>query len=93
MSNTKKFFELVSKDKDVKIELGEASLKALIALMAEKGLKDDTKKTLDEVTAKVAEKHGFNFKVVEKLDDDELDAAAGGAWGCDECINISTMNY
>ena len=41
MSNTKEFFNLVSTDKDVKLELGEASLKALIALLNEKGFKND----------------------------------------------------
>ena len=43
-------------------------------------------KALEEVTAKVAEAHGFNFKsAVEKLD--ELDAVAGGE--CDNCIDYS----
>ena len=45
-------------------------------------------KALEEVTAKVAEAHGFNFKsAVEKPDDDELDAVAGGE--CDNCIDYS----
>ena len=45
MSTTKEFFNLVSNDKDVKLELGEASLKALISLLAEKGMSDDARKT------------------------------------------------
>lgn len=59
MSSTKEFFNLVSKDANVKIELGEASIEALLALMKEKGLQDDAKKALEEVTVKVAEAHGF----------------------------------
>ncbi len=54
MSSTKEFFHLVSKDANVKQELGEASIRALVALMKEKGLGEDAKKTLEEVTAKVA---------------------------------------
>ncbi|MBQ7592907.1 MAG: hypothetical protein IJU48_00985 [Synergistaceae bacterium] len=45
MSSAKEFFALVSKDTDVKMELEEASLKALMALMWEKGLGDDAKKS------------------------------------------------
>ena len=92
MSTTKEFFALVSNDKDVKLELGEASLKALISLLREKGLRDDARKTLEEVTAKVAEAHGFDLKsAVEKLDDDELDVAAGGS-NCDQCAEIGDWN-
>ena len=90
MSTTKEFFNLVSNDKDVKLELGEASLKALISLLAEKGMSDDARKTLEEVTVKFAEAHGFDLNAREKLDDDELDAVAGGDFwnpnNCGKCI-------
>ncbi|MBQ7592910.1 MAG: hypothetical protein IJU48_01000 [Synergistaceae bacterium] len=88
MSSTKEFFNLVSKDANVKMELGEASLKALIALAKEKGLQDDAKKTLEAVTMKVAEAHGFDLHAPDELSDEELDAVAGGDKGpCDSCIS------
>ena len=45
MSTMKEFFNLVSKDANIKQELGEASIRALVALMIEKGLGDDAKKS------------------------------------------------
>ena len=54
MSGTKEFFDLVSTDKDVKIELGTETLRALTALLAEKGLKDEAQKVFEAVTVKVA---------------------------------------
>ncbi len=88
MSAMKEFFDLVSKDKDVKIELGEESLRALTELLAEKGLKDDARRVLEAVTAKVAETHGFKFGEMEELSDGELEAVAGGALGCPKCLDI-----
>ena len=78
MSGTKEFFELLAKDKDVKLELGTESLKALKALLEEKGLKDEAHKALDEAAVKVAKAHGFDFNAMEELSEDELKAVAGG---------------
>ena len=78
MSGTKEFFDLVAKDKDVKIELGTETLKALTALLAEKGLKDEARKTIDAVMMKVAEAHGFKLFDMEELSEEELAAVAGG---------------
>ncbi len=87
MSGTKEFFDLVSKDKDVKLELGTETIKALMALLAEKGLKDDAKKAIDAVTAKVAKAHGFDLSAMEELSADDMKAVAGGKGGhCDVCI-------
>ena len=83
MSAAKEFFDLVSKDKDVKIELGEESLRALTELLAEKGLKDDARRVLEAVAEKVAETHGFKFGEMEELSEDELAAVAGGF----ECVS------
>ena len=83
MSTAKEFFDLVSKDKDVKIELGTESLKALTALLAEKGLRDDARRVLEAVTAKVAEAHGFKPGEMEELSEDEMQAVAGGF----ECVS------
>ena len=85
MSGTKEFFDLVSKDKDVKIELGAETIKALMALLAEKGLKDDAKKAIDAVTAKVAKAHGFDLSAMEELSADEMQAVAGG--DITDCLN------
>ncbi|MBQ3449510.1 MAG: hypothetical protein IJG34_06420 [Synergistaceae bacterium] len=91
MSAMKEFFDLVSKDKDVKIELGTETVKALTALLAEKGLKDDARRVLEAVTAKVAEAHGFKFGEMEELSEDEMQAVAGGKSGhCNECYNLFT---
>ena len=78
MSAAKEFFDLVSKDKDVKIELGEEALRALTELLTEKGLQDDARRALETVTAKVAEAHGFKFGEMEELSEDEMQAVAGG---------------
>lgn len=86
MSGTKEFFDLVSKDKDVKLELGTESLKALKALLEEKGLKDEARKALDEAAVKVAKAHGFDFNAMEKLSEDELKAVAGGG-SCTDWAN------
>ena len=88
MSAMKEFFDLVSKDKDVKIELGTETVKALIALLAEKGLQDDARRALEAVTAKVAEAHGFKFGEMEEISEDEMQAVAGGALGCPKCLDI-----
>ncbi|MBQ7592903.1 MAG: hypothetical protein IJU48_00965 [Synergistaceae bacterium] len=84
MSTTKEFFNLVSKDVNVKLELGEASLKALMELAKEKGLADEAKKALEDVTAKVAEAHGFDLNATEELSENELEAVAGG-YDCNQC--------
>ena len=78
MSGTKEFFDLISKDKDVKIELGTETLRALTALIAEKGLKDEAQKVFEAVTVKVAEAHGFKTFEMEELSEEELAAVAGG---------------
>ena len=78
MSGTKEFFDLVSKDKDVKLELGTETVKALTALLAEKGLKDEAKKTIDAVTAKVAKAHDFDLNAMEAISEDDMKAVAGG---------------
>lgn len=84
MSGTKEFFELLAKDKDVKLELGTESIKALKALLEEKGLKDEAHKALDEAVSKVAKAHGFDFGAMEGLSEDELKAVAGGGY----CTNF-----
>ncbi|MBQ7592902.1 MAG: hypothetical protein IJU48_00960 [Synergistaceae bacterium] len=89
MSTTKEFFNLVSKDVNVKLELGEASLKALMELAKGKGLADDAKKALEDVASKVAEAHGFDLNATEELSEDELKAVAGGAMGCGECVEFT----
>ena len=92
MSTTKEFFDLVSNDANVKLELGEASIKALMALMTEKGLQDDAKKAIEDVTAKVAEAHGFDLNATEELSEDELEAVAGGDsffGDCTECLHLT----
>jgi bacteriocin-like protein len=86
MSGTKEFFALLAKDKDVKLELGTESLKALKALLEEKGLKDEAHKALDEAVSKVAKAHGFDFGAMEELSEDELKAVAGG-WNCTDWAN------
>ena len=79
MSTAKEFFDLVSKDQDVKIELGEEALRALTELLTEKGLQDDARRALEAVAEKVAETHGFKFGEMEELSEDELAAVAGGS--------------
>ena len=86
MSSTKEFFNLISKDVNVKVELGEASIRALMALAKEKGLADDAKKAIEEVTLKVALAHGFDLNASEEISEDELDAVAGGK--CDTLLNL-----
>ena len=78
MSGTKEFFDLISKDKDVKIELGTETLRALTALIAEKGLKDEAQKAIKAVTSKVAKEHGIDLNDMEELSEDELRSVAGG---------------
>ena len=89
MSTTKEFFDLVSKDANVKTELGTETVKALTALLAENGLKDDARKAIEEVTAKVAKAHGFDLNATEELSEDELEAVAGG--GCSKCIDFGQL--
>lgn len=102
MSGTKEFFELLAKDKDVKLELGTESLKALKALLEEKGLKDEAHKALDEAVSKVAKAHGFDFNAMEELSEDELKAVAGGYGACpdwtvklfdESCVSAWYENY
>ncbi len=72
----------------MKTELGLETVKALTALLAENGLKDDARKAIEEVTAKVAKAHGFDLNAVDELSDDELGAVAGGDQGpCYSCIS------
>ncbi len=78
MSGTKEFFDLVSKDKDVKIEFGTEVLKALNALLAEKGLKAEAMKAIDAAAAKVAKAQGFDLNAMEEMSEDEMKAVAGG---------------
>ena len=67
--------------------------------MTEKGFQDDARKAIEEVTAKVAEAHGFDLNATEELSEDELEAVAGGddVYTCEECINYSnaahTLDY
>ena len=78
--NVKKFFEAVSKSEDLQKQLKEATQKT----------NAEMKKLIEEQTesiVEVAKKSGFDFTVDElimhsegdkKLDQDELDAVAGG---------------
>ena len=94
MSGTKEFFDLVSKDKDVKIELGTESVKALMALLAEKGLKDDAQKAMADVMAKVGKAHGFDLNAMEELSADDMKAVAGGKNGkCDDCFYAYSCGF
>ena len=94
MSGTKEFFDLVSKDKDVKIELGTESVKALMALLAEKGLKDDAQKAMADVMAKVGKAHGFDLNAMEELSADDMKAVAGGKTGkCDDCFYAYSCGF
>lgn len=95
MSATKEFFDLVSKDKDVKIELGKETVKALTVLLAEKGLNEDAQKVLEAAAEKVAKANGFDLNAMEELSLDELSAVAGGecpdgafAPGCGNCQQV-----
>ncbi|MBQ7592905.1 MAG: hypothetical protein IJU48_00975 [Synergistaceae bacterium] len=65
--------------------------------MTEKGLVDDARKALEDVTAKVAEAHGFDLNATEELSEDELEAVAGGdkdfcasctAGKCGDCVEF-----
>lgn len=98
MSGTKEFFDLLSNDEDIKIELGTKSLRALMNLLAENGLKDKAQEVLEGVTAKVAQAHGFDLNAMEELSEEELKSVAGG-YMCEECINYrgkpcgDSLNY
>ena len=78
MSDTKKFFELVSSDKSVQSELEKASFEALKSLVEQKGLSGEAQKVLRDAAMKVAEAHGFNLGAMEELSEEELKAVAGG---------------
>ncbi len=90
MSDSKKFFELASKDAAVKAELEKASFEALKALLAAKGLQAEAQKALEEAAGKVAKAHGFDLSM-DEVSEDELQAVAGGysctgvimKWTCD----------
>ena len=82
----KEFFELVSKDKSVKLELAEESLKALSALLNERGLSEDAKNAMKAATQKIAEAHGFTPARKEELSNEELEAVAGGV--CRDMVSI-----
>ena len=90
MSGTKEFFDLVSKDKDVKIELSTEVVMALRAVLDEKGLSDEAQKAVEAVTAKVAKAHGFDLSAMEELSEDEMLAVAGGIGKEPKC---SDTNY
>ena len=93
MSSTQEFFALVSNDANVKIELGEASIRALVELAREKGLVDDAKNAIAEVTAKIAEAHGFDLNAAEEFSADELEAIAGGlGTQCSRCSVTSGLD-
>ena len=81
MSDSKKFFELVTTDKAVQAELDKASMKALKDLLDAKGLHDESQKALEGAAAKVAEAHGLNLGWMDELDLDEMEAVVGG-WDC-----------
>ena len=91
MLSTKEFFNLVSKDANVKVELGEASIRALVELAKEKGLAEDAKKALEEVTLKIALAHSFDLNASEEISEDELDAVAGGIVKCSRCSVTSGL--
>lgn len=78
MSGTKEFLALVSKDKDVKLELAVETVTALRTLLAEKGLSDEAQKAVEAVMSKTAKAHGFDINAMYELDEDELKAVAGG---------------
>ena len=78
MSDTKKFFELLSSDKDVKLELAESTITALTSLLAEKGFNDDAQRVINESLAKIAASHGFKLDSMQELSQSELESVAGG---------------
>ena len=92
MSDSKKFFELAASDKAVQAELEKASLEALKALVAEKGLKDEAQKVLADAAAKVAEAHGLKLGGMEELDVDEMKAVAGGTYNCTGAVSHIVCN-
>ena len=91
MSDSKKFFELVASNKAVQAELEKASLEALKALVAEKGLKDEAQKALTDAAAKVAEAHGLKLGEMEEISPEEMQAVAGGRWSV--CGNSILMPH
>ena len=88
MSDSKKFFELAASDKAVQAELEKASLEALKALVAEKGLKDEAQKVFADAAAKVADAHGFTLGEMEEISPEEMKAVAGGDswWDYYKCL-------
>ena len=78
MSDSKKFFELVSKDNAVKAELEQASLEALKKVLEDKGLGDEAKKALSYAMTQVAEAHGCKLGGMEEVSPEEMKAVAGG---------------
>ena len=77
MSDTKKFFELVSSDKSVQSELERASLDALKSLLESKGLAGEAQKVLREAMKNVAEAHGIKGGM-EEISPEEMNLVAGG---------------
>lgn len=90
MSSTKEFFELIAKDKDVRLELGIETLGALTAFLKEKGLEEEGKKVCEAVAAKVAKAHGFDLSATEELSEEEMKAVAGGKTHCHVCYYAFT---
>ncbi len=78
MSDSKKFFELVTSDKAVQAELEKASFEGLKALVAEKGLNNEAQKALADAAAKVADAHGFTLGRVDEIFPEDMKTVAGG---------------
>ncbi len=87
MSDSKKFFELAASDKVVQAEVEKASLEALKALVAKKGLNDEAQKALTGAVAKVAEAHGLKLGGMDEVSSDEMKAVAGGIYNCTGAVS------
>ena len=89
MSAMKEFYDLVSKDRDLKLELSTEVVMALRALLDEKGLSDEAQKAVEAVTAKVAEAHGIDINAMDEIDDEEMLAVAGGIGKEPKCYDTN----